>query len=147
METELIRRLQEQQRVLRLAKQIRPADGVPPGLVGLMAELDRLSGRECHSKELAARTFLDPSTVSRAIAQLVALGFVTRTPDPEDRRASVLTVTPQGREALAGMHAWYARVATEALRDWTPMEIDDFTAMLARFSRDMTTYLYEEDAR
>ncbi len=31
METELIRRLQEQQRVLRLAKQIRPTDGVPPG--------------------------------------------------------------------------------------------------------------------
>lgn len=147
METELIRRLQEQQRVLRLAKQIRPADGVPPGLVGLMSELDRLSGRECHSKELAARTLLDPSTVSRAIAQLVALGFVARTPDPEDRRASVLTVTPQGREALAGMHAWYGRVATEALRDWTPMEIDDFTAMLARFSRDMTTYLSEEDPR
>ncbi|WP_033340324.1 MarR family winged helix-turn-helix transcriptional regulator [Catenuloplanes japonicus] len=144
METELIRRLQEQQRVLRLAKQIRPTDGVPPGLVGLMAEI---SGAECHSKELAARTYLDPSTVSRAVAHLVTLGFVARTPDPEDRRASVLTVTPLGREALVEMHAWYGRVATEALRDWTPVEIDDFTTMLARFSRDMTTYLSKEDAR
>ncbi|MFI5838320.1 MarR family winged helix-turn-helix transcriptional regulator [Catenuloplanes sp. NPDC051500] len=147
METELIRRMQEQQRVLRLAKQIRPSPGVPPGLVGLLGELDRLSGAECHSKELAARTFLDPSTVSRAVAQLVTLGFVERAPDPEDRRASVLAVTPPGREALAEMNAWYGRVITEALSDWTPVEIADFTALLARFSRDMTDYLSREDAR
>ncbi|GAB7047246.1 MarR family winged helix-turn-helix transcriptional regulator [Catenuloplanes indicus] len=147
METELIHRLQEQQRALRLAKQARRADGVPPGLVGLLAELDRLSGQECHVKELAAHTYLDPSTVSRAVAHLVTLGFVARTPDPEDRRASVLSVTPKGRAAIAEMHDWYGTVAAEALESWTPMELDDFTRMLARFSRDMTTYLSKEEAR
>lgn len=147
METELIRRLQEQQRALRLVKQVRPTGGVPPGLAGLLAELDRLSGRECHSKELAARTLLDPSTVSRAVAHLVTLGLVARTPDPEDRRASVLSVTPEGRAALAAMHEWYGTVAAAALHDWTPAELGDFAAMLARFSRDMTTYLSKEDAR
>ncbi|GAB7037425.1 MULTISPECIES: MarR family winged helix-turn-helix transcriptional regulator [Catenuloplanes] len=147
MATELIRRLQEQQRVLRLAKQVRPADGVPPGLVGLLAELDRLSGQECHVKELAAHTYLDPSTVSRAVAHLVTLGLVARTPDPEDRRASVLSVTPKGRAAIAETQDWYRTVAAAALGGWTPVELDDFARMLARFSRDMTTYLSEEDAR
>ncbi|MDR7278048.1 MarR family winged helix-turn-helix transcriptional regulator [Catenuloplanes atrovinosus] len=147
METELIRLLQEQQRVLRLAKQARPADGVPPGLIGLLAELDRMAGQGCHLKELAAHTYLDPSTVSRAVAHLVSLGYVARTPDPGDRRASVLSVTPAGREVLAETHDWFGTVAAAALAGWTPMEIADFAAMLARFSRDMTTYLSKEDAR
>ncbi|MDP9792077.1 DNA-binding MarR family transcriptional regulator [Catenuloplanes nepalensis] len=145
METELIGRMQEQQRVLRLAKQARPSGGVPPGLLGLLAELDRLSGRECHLKELAAHTYLDPSTVSRAVAHLVSLGLVARTPDQEDRRASVLSVTPKGRDAIAELHEWYRTVAAGALKGWTPVEMDDFARMLARFSRDMTTYLSEED--
>ncbi|MFL6138755.1 MAG: MarR family winged helix-turn-helix transcriptional regulator [Frankiaceae bacterium] len=50
---------------------------------------------------VAEATLSDPSTVSRQIAHLVALGYIERRPDPEDRRAFLLAITPEGSAALA----------------------------------------------
>ncbi|MFC5720691.1 MarR family winged helix-turn-helix transcriptional regulator [Streptomyces gamaensis] len=53
--------------------------------------------------DLAARQRLATSTVSGLVAQLTAAGLVARDVDPDDRRASVVTLTDAGREQLA---AW-----------------------------------------
>ena len=48
--------------------------------------------------ELAAELYLDKSTASRVVDALVAKGYATRTPRPDDRRAVALEATPAGRE-------------------------------------------------
>ncbi|MEV4657298.1 MarR family transcriptional regulator [Micromonospora sp. NPDC049301] len=139
---ELGLRLYDLARSVRLLKQRRADErpAVPPGLVGMLVQIHQLSSG-CHAHELAQRTRLDPSTVSRSVAALVGHDLVERRPDPTDKRASVLAITPAGRAALAGTHSWYGEVLERALADWTPGEVEAFTAALDRFTRDLEVAL------
>jgi DNA-binding MarR family transcriptional regulator len=47
--------------------------------------------------ELAARMYLDKSTASRVVDSLVAKGYATRVPHPDDGRAVALRATAAGR--------------------------------------------------
>jgi DNA-binding MarR family transcriptional regulator len=128
-------RLQDLIKVIRLLKHQRAADRplVPAGLVGLLGLIDKMSAG-CHARELAIHSSLDPSTVSRAVAGLVADGLVAREPDPHDGRASVLVVTDKGHAALAEAMEWYGSRIGQALADWTPDEIATFSRGLDRFT-------------
>jgi DNA-binding MarR family transcriptional regulator len=115
----------------------RPA--VPSGLVGVLLQIKELADETagCHAKELADRSGLDPSTVSRAVAELVTRGLVVRRLDPADRRASLLVLSDDGRTALADAREWYGDLLARALAEWGPAEIDAFTAALSRFVTDI----------
>jgi DNA-binding MarR family transcriptional regulator len=54
--------------------------------------------------EVAQALRVDPSTATRAIGRLEALGLVERKPDPDDRRSVVAVATPAGLEMLDGLH-------------------------------------------
>ncbi|MFF4890918.1 MarR family winged helix-turn-helix transcriptional regulator [Micromonospora chersina] len=144
---ELVTRLQDLLTGVRLLKQRRADDrpAVPPGLVGLLRHIDRGADTGCHARDLAERSRLDPSTVSRAVAALVADGLVDRRADPEDRRASHLTVTPAGRAALTEAYDWYGGVLARALADWTPGEVAALSTALARLTRDLEVALTRHD--
>ncbi|MFD0784551.1 MarR family winged helix-turn-helix transcriptional regulator [Micromonospora azadirachtae] len=139
---ELVRRLQGLLRGVRLIKQRRAEERpvIPLGLVGILTQLDGLADG-CHARELALRARLDPSTVSRAVATLVSHGLVERRPDPVDRRAQVLALTPDGRTALTDTHDWYARLFDRALAGWTADEVAALSAGLRRFTRDLEVAL------
>ena len=50
--------------------------------------------------ELAERERIQRPTATRLLARLEAPGYVTRTPDPEDGRSSLVAVTPAGQALL-----------------------------------------------
>jgi DNA-binding MarR family transcriptional regulator len=77
--------------------------------------------------ELAGCMGLDASTASRHVRHLEDGGYLARTGDPGDRRASRVRLTPKGRGALS--RAMRARVAVvdRAISDWP----DDDRATLA----------------
>lgn len=70
-----------------------------------MARVELLQVLAEHSpvriSDLAARQRLAVSTVSGLIGQMIGAGLVARGVDPADRRASVVTLTDEGREQLA----------------------------------------------
>ncbi|MGQ5264824.1 MarR family winged helix-turn-helix transcriptional regulator [Micromonospora sp. ZYX-F-536] len=143
---ELGLRLYDLVRTVRLLKQRRADErpAIPAGLLGMLVQIDqRASG--CHARELAQQTRLDPSTVSRSVAALVAQGLVERRPDPTDKRATFLAVTPAGRAALADSHGWYGEVLDRALADWTPGEVRALSAALGRFAGDIEVALGNHD--
>jgi DNA-binding MarR family transcriptional regulator len=111
---------------------------VPAGTLGILSMINSIESHAgCHSKDLAAQGALDPSTVSRAVAALVRAGLVVRAADPSDGRASVLAMTPHGREVLEDINGWYEELLADALRDWSVQDIAALTAMLQRFSDDL----------
>ncbi|AVT34042.1 MarR family transcriptional regulator [Plantactinospora sp. BC1] len=133
-----LRDLMSAMRLIRHRRAIeRPA--VPSGLVGMLLQIDELADQTagCHAKELADRSGLDPSTVSRAVAALVARGLVTRRADPADRRASFVVLTDEGRTALTEARDWYGDLLRAALADWSAAEIDALTGALDRFVTDI----------
>ncbi|WP_410768660.1 MarR family winged helix-turn-helix transcriptional regulator [Fontibacillus sp. BL9] len=86
-------------------------------------------------KSLADEFHLDISTISRQTAALEQKGYVTRTPDPADRRAYFLQITEHGKQEL--LHSKKARTERieYLIRDWTEEEKNIFGELLTRFNR------------
>ena len=105
-----------------------------PLLFQLVTEPRRLS-------DVAAQTHCDLSTASRQVTHLVSLGLIAKGPDPQDRRAQLLSLTPAGEDVLHTLRsqrdAWLARL----LADWEPQERADFTHYLARFADALSATL------
>ena len=86
------------------------------------------------SSALADAACVDPSTVSRQVAQLVKAGLVTRQSDPEDGRASLLVATERGRTAYAAKQEHRQRMFAHLLESWSEADAVALTDLLSRFN-------------
>jgi DNA-binding MarR family transcriptional regulator len=94
---------------------------------------DRLSA-------LAAEMCVDLSAVSRQVAALEAAGFVTRTPDPADRRASRIAATEAGTELFLKKRDRFLALLRTLLAGWTAAERANFADLMSRFNRAMAAH-------
>ena len=108
--------------VLRLARRLRveaPAGEVSTAALGLLATLYREGPMP--GVALAQAEGLQPQSLTRLLAALVATGMIDRTPDPADRRNLIISITLEGRRALlAAMKArrrWLANALADRLSD------------------------------
>ena len=85
----------------RTARRLRQESGtgLSPSLTAALATVERHG--PLTPSELAARERVQRPTVTRIVARLEETGLVARAGDPGDRRSSLITVTPAGRELLA----------------------------------------------
>jgi MarR family transcriptional regulator, organic hydroperoxide resistance regulator len=65
-----------------------------------MPVLVYLSARDHSQRELAAATGVTEQTMSRILARMERLGYVTRKPHPDDRRRHVISLTESGGAVL-----------------------------------------------
>lgn len=89
------------------------------------------------SNALADAVFSDRSTVSRRVATLVKAGCVDRAPDVGDARASLLTLTERGREALAAHRRSRDEHLTRVLADWPERDRRRVAVLLDRLATDL----------
>ena len=54
------------------------------------------------SSELAQHLHIAPRSATEVVDALEAKGLVARSPDPSDRRATLVSLTDRGRDALRG---------------------------------------------
>jgi len=102
--------------------------------------LVRIAGdRPARLSVLADGLGLDLSTVSRQVAALEAAGLATRTPDPTDRRASVIAATELGVQVYTHNRAVWVGAMRDLLADWTPAEMSEFGRLLTRLNETITT--------
>ncbi|MET8824612.1 MarR family transcriptional regulator [Streptomyces sp. NPDC004610] len=72
--------------------------GLTPSRLAALSVIDEVS--PVRIGELAARMGITVSTASRMVELLVAAGWVGRSPDPKDQRASLLSLSDEGRSVL-----------------------------------------------
>jgi DNA-binding MarR family transcriptional regulator len=60
--------------------------------------------------DLAERSGLTKQAVGEAVAELERLGYLERVPDPKDRRAKIIKVTPRGLEAVVTGRRLFAEI-------------------------------------
>ncbi|MBU4215174.1 MAG: MarR family transcriptional regulator [Actinobacteria bacterium] len=95
-------------------------DGVTPGQLRFLRMLQRCDGPQ-RPGELAARLDLAPRSVTTKVDLAAAEGLVERRPDPTDRRATLIALTPAAEQLLdrvvqdraAGAAARLARLTAE----------------------------------
>lgn len=86
--------------------------------------------------DVARRLGIDSSVASRQVAALMGAGHVERQPDPEDRRAWLVTVSEAGTRVLAETHRRMVVAFAGALADWPEDEVLDLAHGLHRLRDD-----------
>lgn len=108
------------------------AQRVSPGLLtGAYKVFTTIVRRERISQSaLADHLVLDKGQLSRTLRELEQLGLIRREPDPDDRRASILSPTPLGLERLAAARAPQESTLVHVLAQWPLDDIRSLTRLL-----------------
>ena len=113
-------------RLTRVVRRGGDLAGLGPGSISALATLVR--GGPMRLGDLAVREGVAPPTLTRIVAGLEESGHVVRTPDPDDRRATLVQATDTAAELVAGVGL--ARVSR--LRDRIDTLADDDLRALLR---------------
>jgi DNA-binding MarR family transcriptional regulator len=95
--------------------------------------------------ELAARLGVEASHVTRTVQQLQKSGYVTRVPDPDDRRAQRIELTDAGLQAIAKVREAGVRGMQMALSDWSPEELRQLATLFHRMVDDFLAHAVDEE--
>ncbi|MDO0929205.1 MarR family transcriptional regulator [Streptomyces sp. TG1A-8] len=95
--------------------------------------------------ELAHRLGVEASHVTRTVRQLEKAGYVTRVPDPDDRRAQRIQLTGTGREAVLRVRAAGVRGMQLALAGWRPEELRQLATLFHRMVDDFLAYAADDE--
>ncbi|RKN38531.1 MarR family winged helix-turn-helix transcriptional regulator [Streptomyces hoynatensis] len=78
---------------------LRAEHGLALGQFELLQIIDRVDG--CRVLDIVGELAITVGAVSKAVDRLVAAGWCVRVAHPQDRRSSVLRLTPEGEAVLA----------------------------------------------
>lgn len=106
---------------------------LPPCKV--LAYLERNEG--VSQSKLAELTSIEPMAMVRILDHMEADGLVVRRPDPVDRRARRLYLTPKSKPALDEIWRLAAVTRSEAFAGISQSERDVFLDILARLNRNL----------
>src|SRR4051812_28500820 len=87
--------------------------------------------------DLAARMGTSAPTASRAVDALDELGLVDRQPDPDDRRALQLDLTPEGRRSVDERKARVLEAVRPAVGALPAQDRERLAVLLARLSDEL----------
>ncbi len=110
-------------------------DAVERAAYHLLAFL--VQGGPRRASALAEAVHSDPSTVSRQVGGLVRLGYVERTADPQDGRATLLAATNEGRRVFEENRRARNQHLAELLSAWPEPDRLAFRELLDRFATDL----------
>lgn len=99
--------------------------------------------------DVARRLRIEGATVTRMIDILSSEGLVERKPAPHDRRVNLISITPEGEEAVRRIFKVYDRVRNHILQDIAPEQVDMLSelidTMLGRLDEPLPTAIEIED--
>ncbi|MBJ7358936.1 MarR family transcriptional regulator [Nocardioides sp.] len=77
---------------------------------------------------------IDKGAISRQLQHLVDLGLVTRSPDPDDGRATLVAASDDAVRRMTDVAAHRRKWLDEQLGDWSAAELNGFVDSLARYN-------------
>lgn len=77
---------------------------------------------------------VDRSTITTQVRLLEDLGYVKRSPDPDDGRAILISLSEAGRTQHEELRSTAADVFNELISDWPTDERRQFARLLTRFA-------------
>lgn len=94
-------------------------------------------GGECSNQAtIALRLGIDRTVMTYLVDDLEKAGLVTRRPDPADRRARQVVLTPKGKRTLRSSSTRITEVEREVLGGLSNDEAEVFRSLLARVTAD-----------
>ncbi|NLG70627.1 MAG: MarR family transcriptional regulator [Chloroflexi bacterium] len=95
-------------------------------------------GKELRQEDLVAQLDISKPAVSRALNSLEKKGFVTREPDPGDRRAHRVRLTDRALEISPAVEQAYNEMYALAVQDISQDELAEFLRLFNRISENFS---------
>lgn len=133
----LTSRVRQHERLMALAGL--PLDRAAVALLRQIADTGSL-----RPSELANLLSVEASHVTRQVKQLEKSGYLTRVPDPADRRAQRIELTPVGQDAVDRVREASCRGMSVALADWSPEELGQLATLCHRLADDFVEHAEDE---
>ena len=131
--------------VSRRLKARLPQGHLDPGMMFVLHQVQ--ANGSPRVSELADCMGLDASTASRHVRHLEDGGYLARTGDPGDRRASRVRLTPKGRGALARAMRARAAVVDRAIADWPGDDRAALTTLITRLAESLDHLTADTETR
>lgn len=109
-----------------MARAVHPE--LEPAAYGLFVRLE--DGGAQRATDLAVYFGVGKATISRQLRVLENLGLITRAPDPDDGRASLVHLTPRGRQRFRAVREARRAEYMRKLDSWDPAEIAELARLL-----------------
>lgn len=121
--------------LLRLARRIRSRyDGdITPSQLAVLTSLLRHGASTVG--QIAEREHVKPPSASKLVTALEARGLVERTPGHDDRRCSMIAVTPAAEQFAADMRAAGTSWLADRLGSLSPADVTSIEAALPALER------------
>jgi DNA-binding MarR family transcriptional regulator len=120
----------------QLMRRLRAEHRFPLSHGSVLGRLDR--GGALSVSELAVADRVRPQSMAQTVADLEADGLVERRPDPSDGRRALVSLTEQGRAALAvdrgRREGWLAGAISDQLRPEEQAVLGDAVELLRRLA-------------
>jgi DNA-binding MarR family transcriptional regulator len=121
--------------VLLGVRRASPGDDHDRAALGLLSHLASLG--PMRAGDLAEAACLDPSTVSRHLKALEDDGHLLRSADPDDRRATLIEVSPSGVELVAAARSQRTALLGRAVAEWAPDDVRTLARLVRRLADDL----------
>ncbi len=96
----------------------------------LYLELIYTMGGRCTASKIAELLYISKPAVTLKVNELIKLGLVSKTPDPQDHRQNLLTINEDVIPKYHYHSQQYAKAVQEVQRRFSPEEIETFCKML-----------------
>ena len=119
----------------RFAAELGGVHGFSVNELMLLMHLDQAGGGRLRRVDLAERLDLSQSSVTRMVAPMEKLGWVSRGADPRDARVGYVVLTAAGRRlARDGAKTLSQQAAALFGEHWSGQEVETLAALLGRLT-------------
>lgn len=129
----------------RCAQVLTTDDVLDPAMGRVLISVVRLG--PARPSVIAQENHIDLSTASRHIDALLRQGLVLKSVDPGDARASLVEVSPEGRDVMKAMVANRTRAIEPALVGWSKRDRKQLVSLLVRLAHDLDRLIQQEVGR
>jgi DNA-binding MarR family transcriptional regulator len=105
----------------------------------ILVLLDNAEAGSMRSSELADHANVSRATITGLLDTLEKAGLLSRAPDPHDRRASNVKITPKGEQLLHKVQPLQSLWAQETLANLSPAERNELVRLLQKAQQAFLT--------
>jgi DNA-binding MarR family transcriptional regulator len=120
----------------QLNRRLRAENQFPLSQAAVLGRLDRCGPKSVSDLAVAER--VRPQSMAQTVTDLEADGFVTRRPDPDDRRRALVELTDEGLTRLqadrAARDGWLARAIVDKLSPADQDTLDSAVELLRQLA-------------
>jgi DNA-binding MarR family transcriptional regulator len=104
----------------------------------------RAHGQSARVSDLAELLDVDTPAVTRKVQQLERLGYVTSTPDADDKRAKRISLTKSGEKTIDRVMLAINHRFARLFEGWSEDEVSSFSLSLDKFASALTKEMEDD---